>query len=716
MKTIFVSSLITVLLTTIAVAVEPQIWSVNSRADVMRGDARSVSVDANGNITPAPRLTEIYKTEQPYIWSSAVDPAGNVYLGTGAEGRIYKVGSNGTGTMFADLAELNVSALAVGRNGEIFAASSPGGKVYQIDAAGRATPFFEPKEKYIWSLAVLADGSLAVGTGDGGKIYRVRAAGAAPAASLLFDTSETHIISLAADKAGNLYAGTDNGGLVLKFGPDGKPFGLLDSPLREIHELAIGPDGSVYALALGESASVAKPPEPSASPSPESRTVTAGSPISTTPPQPQKSRYDLTSAKSAVYRILPDGGNDVIWASPNVTAFSLYPHQTGNGILIGTSDRGRIFSVRNDGNETLSMQTDANQISTIFSQGNYLYATSSNQGRLFRIGPDAVAEATYESAVLDAKTTASWGNAWWSSTGDVRIEARSGNSETPNETWSAWELIRSETSRGKVGSPGARFLQWRAVLRGGNAVLRELSVSYLSRNIGPEITLLQALPANVGLLANPAVQIDPNIELSGQEPQAFGIVVAVQAPRRVYQRGARSFQWTGEDRNGDKIIYDVYFRENADTSWKLLKENISENFVTVDGLSLADGRYLIRVVAKDSPSNPASLALTGELVSESFLFDNSQPTATVSGAPQINGNRARILFAANDRASYIARAEYSVNGGDWQTVFADDGISDGPDEGYTVDIPLAVPGEYSVTLRVFDANGNAGNARAVVKR
>ena len=716
MKSILVSSFFALLFSIPAFAVEPQIWSVNSRTEVMRGDARSVSVDAYGNITPAPQLSEIYKTEQPYIWSSAVDPAGNVYLGTGSEGRIFKAGPNGAGALFADLTELNVSALAIGRNGELFAATSPDGKVYQIDGAGKATVYFEPKEKYIWSLAVMADGSLAVATGDGGKIYRVRAAGSAPAASLLFDTSETHVISLAADRAGNLYAGTDSGGLVLRFGPDGKPFGLLDSPLREIHELSVGPDGSVYALALGESASVAKPPEPSASATPENRTVSADRPSPVQPAQPQKSRYDLTGAKSAVYRILPDGGNDIIWASPTVTAFSVYAHQTGNGVMIGTSDRGRIFSVRNDGNETLAMQTDASQISAIFSQGNNLYAASSNQGRLFRIGPDTVPEGVYESAVLDAKTTAAWGNAWWSSAGEVRIETRSGNSETPNETWSAWEPVRGETSRGKVGNPGARYLQWRAVLRGGNATLRELNVAYVSRNIAPEITSLQALPANVGLLANPPIQIDPNIELSGQEPQTFGIVVAVQPPRRVFQRGARAFQWTGEDRNGDKIVYDVHFKENADAAWKLLKENISENFATVDGLSLADGSYLIRVVAKDAPSNPAGRSLSGERLSESFVIDNSQPAVSVSAAPQVTGNRARVVFLASDRASYISRAEYSVNGGEWRAVFADDGISDGPEERYTVEVPLDAAGEYSITLRAFDVNGNIGNARAVARR
>ena len=699
-------------LTTFAFASEPQIWSVNSRADVIRGEARSVSIDASGNITPATKVTEVYKTEQPYIWSSAIDAAGNVYLGTGAEGRIYKVTPAGSGSMFADLSELNVSAIAIGRGGELFAATSPDGKVYQLDAAGKATVYFDPKEKYIWSVAVMSDGSLAVGTGENGRIYRVRAANASPDASVLFDTSETHIISLAADAKGNLYAGTDSGGLVLKFGPDGKPFGLLDSPLREIHELSVGPDGSVYVLALGESASTAKP---ETSPAPASNTVSADAANPAQPATPQKSKYDLTGAKSAVYRILPDGGNDILWSSPSVVGFSIYAHQTGRGVLLGTSDRGRIYNIGNDGNETLAMQTDASQISGIFAQGNNLYAASSNQGRLFKIGPDTVAEGIYESAVLDAKTTASWGNLWWTSNGNVVIETRSGNAEFPNETWSDWQVVRSEARRGKAMNPSARYFQWRAKLASGSS-LREMNLAFVPRNIAPEITSLQVAPPNVGLLANPPIQIDPNIELSGLSPQNFGIVIAPQPPRRAFQRGARGFQWTAEDRNGDKLVYDVYFKEVSDASFKLLKENITDNFVTLDGLSLADGKYVVRVVAKDAPSNPSGQFLTGEIVSEPFDIDNTQPTVSVSGAPQIAADSARFVFLANDRGSFITRAEYSVNGGDWQTIYPDDGISDGPDERYTVSVPVRTAGEYSITLRVFDATGNIGNARALLKK
>lgn len=697
----------------IAQASEPQIWSVNSRADVLKGDARSVSVDANGTITAAPKFTEVYKTEQPYIWSSVADAAGNIYIGSGAEGRVYKV-SGGTGSLFCDLTELNVSALALGKNGELFAGTSPDGKVYKIDSAGKATVYFEPKEKYIWSLAVMSDGSLAVGTGENGKIYRVRAANAAPDASLLFDTSETHIISLATDKSGNLYAGSDSNGLVLRFGADGKPFALLDSPLREVHELTVGADGSIYALVLGESASVAKAPEPAASPSPADKTVSADTAMSLAPGPPPKSRYDLTGAKTAVYRINAEGGSDIIYSSTTVTGFSIYAHQTGSGVMLGTSDKGRIYNIANDGRETLVVQSDASQISTIFSQGTNLYATSSNQGRLYKIGPESVAEGIYESSVLDAKATATWGQLWWRSSGDVKIETRSGNTDSPSETWSGWTAV-SGSSRGASVSPKARFIQWRAVLR-SSAALNELSMAFLGRNIAPEVLAIAILPTNVGLVANPPQQIDPNIELSGLDPQVFGMPNVAIAPRRVYLRGAKAIQWAAEDRNGDKLTFDVYYKEASETAYKLLRENSTDTFFSVDGLSLADGRYTAKIVAKDTLGNPSGQFLTGERISEPFDIDNSQPTITAVGTPQVSVDKARVAFAASDKWGYLVRAEYSVNGGDWRAVYADDGISDGPDEKYSFDVSLPSAGEYSVTLRVFDAAGNVGNARVLVKR
>ncbi|HUF03966.1 MAG TPA: hypothetical protein VMM38_07300 [Aridibacter sp.] len=701
-----------------ASASEPSIWTTNSKEDVLKGEAYNVSISNDGTIRRSPGFEEIADTAQPYIWSTAVDRSGNIYLGTGSDGKVFRVSQSGSSTQIADFDELNVSAIAIGRDGAVYAGTSPDGKVYRIPASGAPTVYFEPGEKYIWSLTVASDGALIVGTGENGRIYRVTSSGAEAQEVLMFDSSETHIISLASDANGNVFAGTDPGGLVLRFGSDRKAFALLDSPLREVHELALGIDGSLYALALGESVSTSdgKPDQDK----PEAKSVTAAKPKNAppTPPIPQKSKYDLTGAKSAVYRLLPSGQADIIWRSDSVSAFALYAHQTGSGVMVGTSDKGRIYSIRNEGTESLALQTGEGQVSAINVFGDRLFASTSSQGKLYRIGGETNTESRYESPVLNASGSASWGRIWWRGTGGVRIQTRSGNTESPDETWSEWSAPYGNAAGESVSSPTAAYLQWRAVFPNGEGdpSLSEVHVSYLPANIGPEILSIEILPANVGLAPNPTVPIDPNIETSGMDPADFGIVVPPQAPRKLYQRGARSLTWSAEDRNGDDLVYSVYFKEVRDAEYKLLEQNLTENFYTVDGLAFADGRYVFRVVASDLPSNPSARALTGEITSQPFDIDNTPPTVSVSGTPNVNGNAVTVRFSATETSSYIARAEFSVNGGPWKAVYADDGIPDSRSETFTVQTDIAGSGEFAIALRVFDAVGNSGAARALVRK
>src|SRR6476620_185755 len=237
---------------------QPVVWETSGRADLLKGDARGVSISDTGMLMLAPRLNEIFNTEQAFVWASTSDAQGNVYIGTGHDGKIFKVSAEGRGALFYDAAEFDVTALATGKDGALYAGTSPDGKVYRITADGHAEVFFDPADKYIWSLAVLNDGSLAVGTGDNGKLYRVRAAGAKPESSLLIATNQTHVISLAVTPQGDLIAGTDPGGLVLRISPEGKAFALFDAQLREIHALATAADGSIYALALSDAAAATR--------------------------------------------------------------------------------------------------------------------------------------------------------------------------------------------------------------------------------------------------------------------------------------------------------------------------------------------------------------------------------------------------------------------------------------------------------------------------
>src|SRR3989440_1586914 len=156
-----------------AFAGEPIIWDLGSRAELLKGEAHGISISDTGVVTLAPKAIEVFNTEQAYVWSTAIDAAGNVYLGTGHDGKLFRVAADGKGSLLFKSSELDVTALAIAKDGAVFAATSPDGKVYRVSVDGKAEVYFDPTDKYIWSLAVLNDGSLAVGTGDNGKLYRV---------------------------------------------------------------------------------------------------------------------------------------------------------------------------------------------------------------------------------------------------------------------------------------------------------------------------------------------------------------------------------------------------------------------------------------------------------------------------------------------------------------------------------------------------------------
>ena len=723
--------LITVVLFTAnkSFAGEPIVWEIGSRADLLKGEARGVSVTDTGVLTLAPNVSQLFNTEQAYVWSTAIDSSGNVYLGTGHDGKLFRVGADGKGALLFKASELDVTALAIASDGSIYAATSPDGKIYKVAANGNATVYFDPPDKYIWSLAILRDGSLAVGTGDNGKLYRVRSAGAKPEDSLLVNTTQTHVMSLAVTSQGELFAGTDPGGLVLRVSLEGKAFALLDSSLREIHALAAAADGSVYALALGDAAATTK--AGAAATSTDTSAAVAAAVTSTVSAtdeaaaqvaqaqQPVRSRNDLTNARSAVYRILPDGGSDVVWSSTSVTGFAVLAAR--GGVLVGTSDKGRIYSVTDDGRDTLLLQSTEGQVSSLVARGSDVYAASSNQGKLFRFDDVSVREGNYESPVRDAKLVASWGRIWWRGTGPIELQTRSGNSERPDITWSDWSSAYNDATGSQIASPKARFIQWRATLRTSSGAnrnepkLEDVSLAYLPRNVAPEVLAVNVLPPGVALQQQIQIQIDPNIEASGLDTALFGII-AQAPPRRLYQRGARALQWQAEDRNGDTLEYAVYYRSLNETTFRLLKDHIRETFYTVDGASLADGRYIFRVVASDALDNPIGLAAMAERVSEPVDIDNTPPVIRSVGQLQANGDRVRAVFDVEDATGRIKRADVSVDGSPWREVFPDDGIADGAKERYSLDVAISGPGEHTISLRAFDSSNNVGNISVTYRR
>jgi hypothetical protein len=718
----------------------PVFWQVATRVDFLKGDVDNLSIDNDGRLTLGPPTALVYDSAAPFLWSVIPGPDDGLFVGSGNEGKVFRIGKDGTSTTLYDAAELGIHALAAAPDGGVYVAASPDGQIYKVDAAGTATAFFKPDEKYIWALAVDSAGNVYAATGEKGAIYRITRDGKG---SVYYRTRATNVVALAVDKAGNLLAGTESPGRVFRIDKDGQAFVLLESAFREIHSIRIDDAGVVYAAAVAakaggaEAASVDVPAaEPAkagatASVSTEITGVTVidvGATAAETKATPTK--VGPRGTKGAVYRIQPDGLWDTIWESNDDTPYDV-AFQAGGGVLIGTGGKGKIFRVVGDPPQvTLVGRAPAQQVTKFLStpKGDTLYITS-NPGKVFRLSPGRAEKGTYESDVRDAQTVSSWGAISWKGTAPsgarIELRTRSGNSQTPDETWSKWSEPYGSSEGQQIVSPKARYLQWQATLVGKDAspVLTSVTAAYLQRNLRPSVASITVYPpGNVfqkpystgeGEIAGfeegwPETKPSPAaLAAAGSGTSAATLASGSALGRRIFQKGLQAFTWKAEDDNDDKLVCDVLYRREADTSWKTLRSGLTEQLFVWDTSSVPNGTYVVRIVASDAPSNPPGAALTGEADSAAFDVDNTPPIVRVISVRR-DGARTLIAFEVADEDSAIQRTDYSLDAARWRPVYPNDGICDSKVERFDLSVD---GGAGSVVLRAGDAMGNVTTAR-----
>ena len=128
-----------------------------------------------------------------------------------------------------------------------------------------------------------------------------------------------------------------------------------------------------------------------------------------------------------------------------------------------------------------------------------------------------------------------------------------------------------------------------------------------------------------------------------------------------------------------------------------------------DTTSVPNGRYFVRVVASDTPSNSPATALTGAMESTAFEIDNTPPAITVTSVRR-EGTRVTIAFDVRDANSAVQKADYSLDGDRWQTIYPKDGIADSRFEQFEL-VLEGDAGARGVILRAADALNNVASAR-----
>ena len=145
-----------------------------------------------------------------------------------------------------------------------------------------------------------------------------------------------------------------------------------------------------------------------------------------------------------------------------------------------------------------------------------------------------------------------------------------------------------------------------------------------------------------------------------------------------------------------------------------METDLTDSFFSWDATSLADGTYLLRIVADDSPSNPVGASLSAERLSDPFDVDNNPPQiGPIQGA--VSGSSLRLEFEATDSFSDMGEVFYSVNAADWDLLPPIDGFTDSPHEEYRMELKNLGAGEVTVVVKASDAAGNSATSKKVVQ-
>src|ERR1019366_6313241 len=549
-------------------------WTQGEAADFEKGILKNLSLRSDGRLSLAPLSRELFDPASSYLWALARDSKGNLYAGGGTGAKLYRIPPDGKGKLVADLDALEIHAIAVDSRDRVYAATSPDGKIYRIsvNSSGNGKPevFYDPKAKYIWALAFDAAGNLFAATGDQGELHRVTPDGKG---TVFFKTEETHVRSLAIDAKGNLILGTEPGGLVLRVSPAGEGFVLYQMAKREVTAVAQAPDGAIYAAAVGMRQATPAPapqvpaPTPPA-PAPVTVTVGAGA-AAVRPPAPAPSIAPAgVPGGSEVYRIDADGAPRRVWVHAQDVVYAIAFDASGRALL-GAGNKGSIYRIESPAMYTSLVALPATQVTAFQAGGDgRLYAATGNTGKVYEIGPGLEREGSIESDVFDSGMYSLWGRLSFEvnlNGGQVAMATRSGNLDRPQKNWSAWAAVPAGAKGGRVASPAARFVQWKATLTGGSPELDSVDVAYLPKNLEPRIDEIEVTPPNYRFppASTPLIAFQPSLSLpplgkragSGAGSGTASALSIDSTPAMQFARGFMGTRWAASDPNGDPLVF-----------------------------------------------------------------------------------------------------------------------------------------------------------------
>ena len=731
-------------------------WTQTTEADFKSGTLHQLVARGAGDLRLSRAITTLLDQDPRFNLVSALAeaPDGSLYLGTGPNGLLLKWKDGKAQDVLSLGPDSAITALAVDAKGEVYVGvTGAQGRVLRIgpDPAMPQTILQDPAMQYVWAILCAGDGKLYVGTGPEGNLYEITPDGHS---RVLLHSTQANLLSLAAGKDGTLYAGTSPKGLIYRIDPKtGESFVLYNAPETDITALALDDNGNLYACTGSESetteedstAATGRPEltpsaetpiraEPPAAPKPpelpdptpgepqpipknepaepkhlvtqggasEPATMPAlGKPIPTTPPSrphPGPANPSKPPATgNAVYRITPDGFVTEILRQQAL--FYSIVAQRGS-LLIGSGSDGAVYEydLATEEATPLARVDSLDVTSLLVARSGKVYLGLSNAGVLAEMTPGFAATGSLISPALDAKQVTRFGVLQLVGTlaadSSLSVAFRSGNVQDPDDGgWSKWSDDLPAAEFIKVPSPSARFLQYRLTFTSKTGqrtpTVEQINVSYQIPNLPPKVKSVSASRSGS----------DDDASVGGKLPKTSPQLAVT---------------WEADDPNNDTLRYTLACQLGRKAPWIELRKDLTAASFDWDTRTVADGRYHLRVVASDAPSNPNDTGRVGSRLSNAVVVDNTPPV--IGDLVQVvQDGIARIKIKVVDRTSSVAGVEFAVDSADdWQATSPSDNIFDSPEETVSFQTAKLTPGSHQIAIRATDSLGNRSHTTVVV--
>jgi sugar lactone lactonase YvrE len=638
----------------LALAVSTRSFVIDTSEAFDKGKFDGVVSHEDGRLTRGPAKERVAVEGVPVAYASAVGPDGAVYVGTGSEGLIMRVGQTAA-TRFADTDAALITSL-VWNGDTLYAGALPKGRVLALDRKGTVRELAQLEgAEHVWSVAYDSKRStLYAATGPQGKLFAIDTQGKT---RVVHDDAAEHLLSLAIDDEGRIWVGTSNGGRLVRIA--GTEVSVVrDFPAEEL--TAIATKGGVVAVAANDF------PDPIPTGSESNRDANK-----LKRPKPGKGK---------LFVIGVDGNVEQLYASDKTHISAVEIDIEGQAVFAGLGQDGRIVRASFNGDRALWMDVDERQVISLALFARVPHFVTSDGVALYRVNENASA-GTWTSESLDTKFLARFGQLTFRSKGPLQMQTRSGNTETPDDSWTPFAAPLEQA--GPIRSPEGRFLQVRATLQ-DDAELYGVTAYYLPRNQATRVTNVRVK------VDKPKDNKDANAKK--KEPAASSLV---------------PLTWDVDNPDEDRLRFRVSYRRDHGTAFLPVHpehELLEEPNFEWETRGVPDGLYRIRVQASDELANPKAFVRTAEALSAPLLVDNHAPVIS-----ELRLDNRTVRGRAVDGVGPVTALDVSIDGQPSRPIYPDDQLLDTANELFAIELTGLAHGPHMVTVRATDAAANVSS-------